>query len=344
MKRGIKFVCSLLFGALMFMPLANAGQGNSSISTKWYLSYENGEKGGEEATKFKVGRAYFTYKTSPVKWFNPRITLDATQDDTGDWKVRLKYVYGKFKGGDLGLLTNLALEAGLVHTPWLDFEDAINPYRMKDKMTLERVGVMNSADLGLTGFANLGGKLSKSAIKSLGNKKYAGKFGSVSLGIYNGSGYNKKEKNNNKVFQSRVSLRPLAEVFPHLQVSHFHVNGKGNTEESPKWRTDNVMVSFEHKYFNTTAQYLFGKGNQKGKMGKYEAYGLFADLKLGPWSVMGRYDWLEHKKEVSQEYWLGGVSYSFLGKNRVMVSYDRDTVSDDWKAMATVQLATKHKF
>ena len=342
MKKYFVFLSALCIS--LTTSLSFAKEDKSSLSTKWYLSYENGEKEGEESSKFKVGRAYLTYKTAPTKWFNPRITLDATQDDTGDWKVRLKYVYGKFKAGDFGPLTNLALEAGLVHTPWLDFEDALNPYRMKDKMTLERVGVMNSADLGLTGFANLGGKLSKDSIKALGNKKYAGKFGSFSLGIYNGSGYNKREKNNNKVFQSRLTLRPLGDMFPHLQVSHFHVNGSGNTEESSKWRTDNVMASFEHKNFNATAQYITGKGNQKGKMGKYDAYGVFADLKLGDLSIMGRYDWLEHKKEKAKSYWLTGVSYSFLDKNRVMLSYDRDTVSDDWKAMLTAQLVTKHVF
>jgi len=343
MMRGcVVFLAALIF---VLMPIVSAyAESKSSISTKWYLGYENGEKDGEEATKFRVGRAYFTYKAAPTKWLNPRITMDAHQDAEGDWEVRLKYVYGKFNMGDLGPLSKLTLEVGLVHTPWLDFEDAMNPYRMKDKMTMERVGIMNSADLGLAAFGLLGGKLSKDAQKALGNKKYAGKFGSFALGLYNGGGYHAKEKNNNKVFQARLSLRPLGELLPNVQVSHFHVNGTGNTEESPVWRTDNMMASFESKYFTTTAQYLWGKGNQKGKFGRYKGYGVFGDLKIGSWSATARYDWFKHKKEVTKEYWLGGVAYSFLGKNKVLVSYDRDTQTDDWKAMVTAQLVTKHVF
>lgn len=321
---------------------ANAEK-DSSLSTKWYLNYENGEKDGKDNSKFSINRAYLTFKPGVNDWFEPRITLDAHMDDEGDFEVRLKYLYGKFKlGGLSNLITDTAVEFGLVHTPWLDFEQKINAYRMKDKMTIERCGVQNSADAGITVFANLGGKLSKGAQSAVGNKKYAGKFGSVALGIYNGGGYHAKEKNNNKTFQSRVTVRPLSNWLPHLQLSYFHINGRGNKEDSPLWRTDNLMVSLQSNNIIATAQHFRGNGNQKGKMRKYKGYGAFVELKRDSWSLIGRHDWLRHKGEVAKKYWLGGIAHYFVGKNAVLLTYDCDTVSDDWKVVATVQIATKH--
>ena len=86
--------------------------------------------------------------------------MDARQDDTGDMKVRLKYAYGKFDFGDWGGLSKVNLEAGIVHMAWLDFEQKVNPYRMRDKMFMERSGLFNSADIGVTLAGGFGEDLS----------------------------------------------------------------------------------------------------------------------------------------------------------------------------------------
>jgi hypothetical protein len=80
--------------------------------------------------------------------------------------------------------------------------------------------------------------------------------------VYNGGGYHAKETNNDKVFQSRVSLRPLGPWVPGLQVSHLLIYGKGNTAQTPAWLVNNVMASFEHRYFTLTGQVALGEGNQ----------------------------------------------------------------------------------
>ena len=79
-----------------------------------------------------------------------RITMDAHQDGEEDMEVRLKYAYGKYSLGDVGGITGLGLEGGIVHMVWLDFEEHINLYRMRDKMFVERSGMFNSADFGVT--------------------------------------------------------------------------------------------------------------------------------------------------------------------------------------------------
>ncbi|MBW2459404.1 MAG: hypothetical protein JRI68_33230, partial [Deltaproteobacteria bacterium] len=87
-----------------------------SISTKWYLSYAAGQEEGETFNRTHVGRGYLTFKFKPVKWFEPRITMDTHQDDSGDWKVRLKYLYGKFKiPVETPVVTEPNIELGIVH-------------------------------------------------------------------------------------------------------------------------------------------------------------------------------------------------------------------------------------
>ena len=103
-------------------------------------------------------------------------------------KVRLKYAYAKFHLPDWGVLTRPEVEVGMAHMPWLDFEEHINLYRMQDTMFMERNGLFNSADLGVTFLALLGGTLPDEYQKKV-SKHYPGRWGSVSFGVYNGGGY-----------------------------------------------------------------------------------------------------------------------------------------------------------
>ena len=103
----------------------------------WYLSYMNGEGkdvggtagDGVERNKFAVKRGYFRVTKEFMPWFEGHITLDVTQASIKDSslsdsvQVRLKYLYGKFKLPDLAFLTKPNIEVGMVHMPWLDFEE-----------------------------------------------------------------------------------------------------------------------------------------------------------------------------------------------------------------------------
>ena len=104
-----------------------------------YLDYSNGQKPepGDKASsfnEFRVTRGYFTVKKEVLPWMHARMTIDAHQDETGDYKNRLKYFYAELRPPDFGLLTDMKSEIGLGHIPWLDFEEHINPYRCQGTM------------------------------------------------------------------------------------------------------------------------------------------------------------------------------------------------------------------
>ncbi len=99
-----------------------------------YLDYSAGdlpEFNGQDTSfdAFRVTRGYLTIKKEIRSWLHARVTIDAHQDSTGDYKSRLKYYYAELRPYDFALLTDMKSEWGMGHMPWLDFEEHVNPYR-----------------------------------------------------------------------------------------------------------------------------------------------------------------------------------------------------------------------
>ncbi len=305
-----------------------------SIGGDWYLSHISGEESdGTNYDEWAVTRAYVNIKKKGITpYLDSRITLDAHQDAEGDMEVRLKYAYAHFKFGDMGFVTQPNLELGLVHTPWLDFEQKINRYRMRGTMFIERSGLFNSADFGFTFGGNFGGEMDKDYQKNV-NKSYAGKFGSFAVGFYNGGGYHAEETNLNKVAEARISVRPVPDVVPGLQVSYFGTFGDGNfatdSTASEEWKTNIAMLSYEHEMFTVAGQYAFGQGNQKGTWADsvdYSGYSLFAEGKFGPnWRAILNYDFFDINADNDDDAFtklIVGVGYDFGSSNILLFDYE----------------------
>jgi hypothetical protein len=333
----------------------------------WYLSYQNGETGdlddGTGYSQFTIKRGYFRVTKELLPWFDAHMTFDVTTikdpEDVGDpannydgsIAVRIKYAYGKIKLPDLAFFTKPFVEVGVVHMPWLDFEEHINMYRAQDTMFMERNGLFNSADLGVTFTSLLGGEMPKEYQDKVSHY-YPGRYGSMSVGIYNGAGYHASEKNQNKPIEARLTVRPLPDIIPGLQLSYFGLWGKGNKgTDEPDWTVNNGMVSFEHEYVALAGQYYEGKGNQKGddEFDK-DGYSIFAEVKpLDKFSIIGRYDRFDPNDDADDDEntrYIVGAAYHIDKQHKNMVILDYDTVdyeqkgkSDDKRIQLTLQVA-----
>jgi len=281
-----------------------------SLSGLAYVDYSNGVQpepgdGDKSYNDFTLTRGYITLQKTMLPWMSARFTLDIHKEsDTGDYNERVKYLYAELRPADIGFLTQMKSEIGLGHIPWLDFEEHINPYRCQGTMAIERAHVFNSADTGISIRGNLGGRLEDAKAKT-GNSHYDGRWGSWHVGVYNGPGYHGTEKNNNKLVEGRLTLRPLPDTVPGLQLSYFGVYGEGNEEpennDCPDYTVNLGMLSYEHPWVTLTAQYFATEGNKDGKWidstGEAldtEGYSLFADVKLPIMdrkvAVFARYD------------------------------------------------------
>jgi hypothetical protein len=347
-RRG--FVSAVLVLALLFTlpqptPAEEAGANplaGVSLSTLAYFDYSAGQSprpGDAEAdyNDFRLTRGYLTFKKQANPWLSARVTLDITQDSSGDYKRREKYLYAELQPRDLGFFTNMKAEIGLGHMPWLDFEEHINPYRCQGTMAAERAGVFNSADLGASLRGCLGGKLENAKAKT-GNKNYDGRYGSWHVGLYNGGGYHAAEINENKTFEGRLTIRPLADALPGLQFSYLGVFGKGNTVEAPDYIVNLGMLTYEYPGLTFTAQAFTTEGNAKGswviagKAVQTLGYSTFANVQIpgteGRWSLFGRYDHFDADKDdiiadkTAYDMVLGGVSYDIYQGNLIMLVFE----------------------
>jgi len=245
------------------------------IGGRIFASYQNGEtfsagSKSEDKTdaynKFVLKRAYIEISKDITPWMRAQITPDISQDAAGSYNFRVKYALGLFHWNGGSFVAKPEVEAGIIHTPWLDFEEGINPWRCQDTMFMERVGIITSADAGVMFAGQFGGELPKSYQDDVA-KKNPGRYGSFALGFYNGGGYSAVENNTNKTFQARVTYRPMPDILPGLQLSAFGITGKGNVAPSksakdpfkerkiyPTYSLLAGMISYQHEYFTLTAQ------------------------------------------------------------------------------------------
>ncbi len=340
------------------VPPGPRGLENVKLGMLAYLDCSTGkepESGGQASSfsRFRITRGYVTLKKKINNFLRARVTTDVHQDSTGDYKVRLKYMYAELRPRDLGPLTNIRAEIGQGHIPWLDFEEHVNPYRSQGTMAIERAGVFNSADVGISLRGNLGGRLEDPGAL-VGNTHYPGRYGSWHVGVYNGSGYHAPEKNNNKVIEGRITIRPLPEVLPGLQFSYLGIAGEGNTEYNGDFAGYHVnlgMVSFQHPRFILTAQYFRTTGNAKGDWVKTDAAGnIVSDLETECYSFFGnlklpllnhrlnafaRYDHFDPdadgdiSNDAAYEMYIGGLAYDFGHENHVFVAYETTDYGPD---------------
>ena len=313
-----------------------------SIGTLAYVSYQDGtDASGEDYSKFVLKRGYVNIKKKVTRNLEVRITPDVHLDSSGDYKVRLKYLYAKFKWDGNEVIAKPYLEFGVAHMPWLDFEEHINRFRLQDTMFMERNGLFNSADAGVMFGANLGASLDEDYVKNV-NDHYAGRWGSFQVGVFNGGGYHAAEKNTNKVIEGRFTLRPLPDAVPGLQVSVLGIDGEGNRPaesgvKAPDWKVLTGMLSYESRLVVATAQFYEGEGNQKGifvgadgMATEQDGYSFFAEVRCArheEWSVFARYDSFDTDTEDPasdvKDRWIGGLAWQFHKGNYWVLDYDR---------------------
>ncbi len=346
LKRLLAFLLTLLFvfsGLLAQETSEEAPVVDTSvkISGLWFMAYR-GNIPSEGDDTFGLKRGYLTFKKNFNDKFSIRytqdITIDKEGDDAGNVEIRFKYCYLKMDLPEFLFFKKTWIEVGLVHQPWVEFEQKINTYRVQGKMFMEKYGVTSSADFGFNAVALLGGELSEEARKKV-DSSLPGKYGSVSFGVYNGGGYHAIEVNNNKTVEGRLSLRPFPGFVPGLQFSYGFSTGQGNDTLNTKYNYHVGMLSHETAKTTLTAQYYRGFGFHGGGTGYNEGWSLFAELCIPftPLVVFGRYDhftedyptimfddaFLVPEDYTHNSVLIAGLAWKFFKNNRLLFDLER---------------------
>ncbi|HEU4800994.1 MAG TPA: hypothetical protein VFS94_10195 [Gemmatimonadales bacterium] len=135
---------------------------------------------------FDLTRAYVNVRGDLGHGLTSRVTSDVYRVADGSLDLRLKYAYATWRpvAGGIGVT------AGLMQTPWVDFEESMWGYRMQGRIALDRNGYLTSSDLGL----GIDGSWNREAI-------------SFQAGVFNGEGYHDLEADRHKDAAARASVR-----------------------------------------------------------------------------------------------------------------------------------------
>jgi hypothetical protein len=312
------------------------------LSVLSFISHTSDINDGKfENDKFKIRRAYLDLRKSITSYMDFRLTYDTYEDDDGN-EQRIKYLYALFHIPDYGVLDNTRVKTGIIHNPWLEYQSDYYKYRMQGHLFLEKVGIFDSADFGVTLYGDV--KESKTGPKIM---DYA-------VGVYNGTGYKGFPVNPDRALQGKIGIMPLWRVLPEWKFGAYYLHGRSNLENieiKPKWETKSFYSVYEHQYFTISGEYVFGTGNQFGSLLNeeqeaidFDGYSLFLEMKpTNKISVIGRFDsfhTVEDIPDICHQRVIAGIAYFINNNNIVLLDYEHELDETDLADPAHILKAT----
>ncbi len=266
----------------------------------------------DSSTYFETRRNYFQVKAylfdDPKSYL--RTTLDTHQDETGDWKVRLKYAYLYLND----VLPYTGVEFGQVHRPWIDYEE----HQAWFMRSISKVFVEASEASHLTNSADLGV-----------NFKTKTPYFTSEIGLFNGEGYHAEESGAGNSLEWRLTAAVMGngkKKRKALKDTYFDASffGQYNRDNSNNEEQTYTFYGL-HAVYNmpallVSAQYVRADNdNDISDTSQYNGSGfsLNGTYRFGEhkeYAVLGRYDnWTAEKTVSAEEYetnsFIYGVSW-----------------------------------
>jgi len=269
-----------------------------------YVQYDAELANRDAFNAFDVTRGYININGQLARNVRFRVTPDVRRitDSSlaGTLVLRIKYAFF-----ELDNLTGARswVRFGAHQTPWLDFEESINRYRVQGTVFSERESLIpGSSDFGIGLFTPVG------------------KYLDVQAGVYNGEGYAQTDANKYKSAQGRLTLRPFAGrgVANGFRLSGFY-NAGWYAADRPR-RLGIVMGSFEHTNLVATLQYLKATENPSAAAPRdidRSGSSGFLEIRQGMsgWAALARVDLFDPDEALgdnSQNRVIAGGAYWFV--------------------------------
>jgi hypothetical protein len=239
-----------------------------------YLQYAAELANRDGYNSFDVTRAYLNINgqlSRNVRFrFTPDIRRATDGSLAGTLTVRVKYAF--MQVDNVGAPRSW-VRFGQHQSPWLDFEESVNRYRVQGTMFSEREPLIpGSADFGASYFTPL-------------PKGY----GEIHGGVYNGEGFTQAEANKFKSFQGRLTVRPFPNrgLANHLRISGFY-NAGWYAADRPR-RLGIVMASYEHPRIVATLERVAATEQPLTATREFERSGwsAFVEPRQGPTGLAG---------------------------------------------------------
>src|SRR5437867_5963821 len=276
-----------------------------------YLYQLKDSLGAGDQNQFSIQRAYINGVGKCSGGLQTRVTGDRQPSGSGNQMLRLKYAFAAWTPAG----SDLTYKFGLLHTPWLDWEEALWDYRMQGTMALDRNGYATASDFG----AGIDGKWQDDQVNA-------------QLTVVNGEGYSGGTGDNRKDVMARVSVR-LVKTDDNSRVGGLRLTGYAGVGKPTSGGTRNRflgMLSYRSKQFTLAAEYAATKDSvtapavAESDGSVISAFGVykFTNSKA---AVIARVDVVDPNTSVSgdrQTRVIGGISYQVTPNLRVLADVD----------------------
>jgi len=276
-----------------------------------YLYQLKDSLGAGDQNQFSIQRACINVLGKFSGGLQTRVTGDLQPSGSGNQMLRLKYAFAAWTPAG----SDLTYKLGLLHTPWLDWEEALWDYRMQGTMALDRNGYATAADFG----AGIDGKWQDDQVNG-------------QLTVVNGEGYSGGTGDNRKDVMARVSVR-LVKTDDNSRVGGLRLTGYAGVGKPTSGGTRNRflgMLSYRSKQFTLAAEYAATKDTvtvtpvpeTTGRV--ISAFGVYHVQSSGV-ALIARVDVVDPNTSVSgdrQTRVIGGISYQVTPNLRVLADID----------------------
>ena len=258
-------------------------------------------------SSFNLTRSYIDLTGTISRVVAFRVTPDIVRESgegsslDGSLTFRLKYAYAQLSLDDWVTPGSWA-RFGTHQTAFVTFDEDLYRYRFQGSVFAEREGFLSSSDTGASFRYNL-----------------PSNYGDVHVGVYNGETYAGVERNDQKAWQLRGSIRPFAAsaALRGFQLTGFH-QGDHYVRDAERMRTIGG-VTFQHPHLNAGFQHLWAEDQPSvaAPLSKASGYSFWMTPRLDKgWEGLVRIDHLTPNTDLDQQertrtilglaYWLRG--------------------------------------
>ncbi|HEY3219693.1 MAG TPA: hypothetical protein VGJ80_03095 [Gemmatimonadales bacterium] len=284
-----------------------------SVTGVVYTQYQYSDAPIAAKSTFDMTRAYVNVLGRFSNGITTRLTTDIIPSATTNQVIRLKYAFAAWTPTG----SSLTYKLGMIHTPWVDFEETLWDYRMQGTIAVDRnpgagpLFTMTAADIGVGVDGHWNGE------------RINGQFV-----IVNGEGYSGGTGDFRKDVEARVSVR-VQPTNDNSRVGGLRVSGYAGIGKVTGTGADRNrylgMLSYRTLQYTLAGEFVSVKnGAVTGSI--ISAFGVYHLATPSKVAVIGRVDVFDPNTSVANDgntRIIAGVSYQLSPNVRLLADLDR---------------------
>jgi len=283
-----------------------------SVTGVVYTQYQYRDEQVPAKSTFDMTRAYVNVLGRFSNGITTRVTTDILPSAAGNNFVRLKYAFAAWTPTG----SSLTYKLGMIHTPWVDWEETLWDYRMQGTIAVDRNPIagpstMTASDIGV----GVDGHWSGEQV----NAQFA---------LVNGEGYSLGTGDFRKDFEARVSYR-IQPTNDNSRVGGLRLSGYlgiGKVSGTGADRNRYLgMLSYRKNQYTVAGEYVSVK-NAAITGSIISAFGVYHLPPPSKISFIGRVDVVDPNTSVANDgntRLIGGASYQLSPNVRMLADIDR---------------------